>query len=90
MASIRKSTHALPGPAHREADFTPERVVIPRLHAMARSRAGTKFSLRVQQPYRAQRGNRSELAPVRSLSLQTLTAFIYTGFIFRRQTHFTQ
>ena len=51
-----KKTHVLPVPAHREADFTPGRVVVPPLHdTIARFRAGTKFSLRCS--------NRGELAP---------------------------
>ena len=46
-----------PVPAQREADFTPEGVVVPRLHdTVARFRAGAKSSLRCS--------NRSELAPV--------------------------
>ena len=41
---MRKSTHELPVPGHREADFTPERVVVPRLHdTVARFRAGRNF-----------------------------------------------
>ena len=57
MSSIRKSTHVLSVPAHREADFTPEQVVVPRLHdTIARFRAGTKFSLRCR--------NRGEFDPV--------------------------
>ena len=47
----------LPVPALRDANFTPERVVPPRLHdTVARFRAGTNVSLRCS--------NRSELAPV--------------------------
>ena len=46
-SASRKSKHALPVPAHREANLTPERVVVPRLQdTVARFRAGTKFSLR--------------------------------------------
>ena len=41
---MRKSRHALPIPAHREADFTPERVVVPCLHAtILRFHSGTNF-----------------------------------------------
>ena len=42
-----KSTQARPVPTHREANFTPERMVVPRVHnTVRRFRAGTKFSLR--------------------------------------------
>ena len=52
-----KVFHVLPVPAHREAVFTPERVVVPHLHdTVARFRPGTKFLLRCS--------NRGELAPV--------------------------
>ena len=57
MYLLRKNTHGLPVPAHREVDFTPERMVVPRLHdTVARFRAGTNFSLRCS--------TRGELAPV--------------------------
>jgi len=44
---IANITHALPVPVHRQTDFTPKRVVVPRLHdTVARFRTGVKFSPR--------------------------------------------
>ena len=40
--SGKVSTHVLPVPAHRDTDFTPDRVILPRLHdTVARFRAGS-------------------------------------------------
>ena len=44
---IENITHALPVPVYRQTDFTPKRVVVPRLHnTAARFRTGVKFSPR--------------------------------------------
>ena len=53
---IANITHALPVPVYRQTDFTPNRVIVSRLHdTVARFRTGVKFSPRYN--------NRGELTP---------------------------
>ena len=53
---IANITHALPVPVYRQTDFTPNRVIVSRLHdTVARFRTGVKLSPRYN--------NRGELTP---------------------------